>query len=114
MEADELETFDFAMRSAVETFLRGELNDSAWKLATCGVKQGGLGTRSAKRIALAAAVASLIGSRPLVHSMCSDMVLGGLASPGVLEGVFEDRLQRALRRLEAGLPEQKEGSCKRL
>ena len=61
--------------------------------------------RSAKRIALAAAVASLIGSRPMVHSMCSDMVSGGLASPGVLERLFDERLDRALRRLEAGLSE---------
>ena len=78
LEECDLDTFDFAIRSAVETSLRGDLNDQAWDLATCGVKQGGLGMRSAKRTALAASVASLIGSRPLVHSMCSDMVLGGL------------------------------------
>ena len=85
--------------------LRGDIEDEAWTLATAGVKQGGLGMRTARRTAAAAAVASLVGARPLVQAMCADMVDSGLAQVGVLEGLYEQRCNLAWGKLTTGLPE---------
>jgi hypothetical protein len=95
--------FDTQLRGAVSDALRGDLEDEAWYQATFGVKQAGLGMRTASDTALPAAVASMVGSRSMVHAMCADMVSAGLAQPGVIEGVFDERLRRARARLTEGL-----------
>ena len=39
----------------------------------------------------------------MVNAMCADMVSAGLAQEGVLEGLFDERLQQARTRLGEGL-----------
>ena len=100
----DLEKFDDGLLQAVESCLRGEISENPRMQATCGVRQGGVGLRSAKRIALIAAVASLASARPMVFSMCSDMVRTGLAGEGVLESEFDARLDAAMSALSSTVP----------
>ena len=55
--------------------------------------------RQAVHSALVASVASMVDAAPKVRQMCASMAEAGLAPPGVLERVFQDRLDSALSRL---------------
>ena len=90
---EDAQSFDSLLRHATENALRGCLKDEAWLQATFVVNQGGLGMRTAYETALPAAIASMVGSRPIVHAMCADMVSAGLATKGVRESLFDERLQ---------------------
>ena len=96
-----LSAFDGGLRVAVESTLGGELPDLSWWQATCGVKFAGLGLRTAESTALAAFVASRIGSRPLVRTMVEHYAAATGASVML---AYDQRTDDALVALVSSLP----------
>ena len=99
-----LSAFDGGLRIAVENTLGGDLPDLSWWQATTGVKFGGLGLRTAESTALAAFVASRIGSRPLVRTMVEHYAAATGASVDVVMAAYDNRTDDALVDLVSSLP----------
>ena len=99
LDADDLAPYDCQLKSAVEWILRGDMDDNSWTQSGLGVRQGGLGMRSASQCALIAAVSSMADARGKVHEMCQNMVHAGLADAGLLEDLFDARLEAAVQKL---------------
>ena len=60
--SDELVTYDDAPREALTTLLNIELNTAAWDQASLPLRWGGIGVRSAHRLAPSAFLASAAGA----------------------------------------------------
>jgi hypothetical protein len=95
----QLGAHDQSLRRSLEAILGGEVTDAAWTQATVGVRQGGLGLREARGIALSAFLASRIASRPHVQELAQHMQDVGLAPVAVVMRAFDQRTDDALTQL---------------
>ncbi len=102
--------FDSDLRAAVEECLGGPLADIAWWQGSVGVKQGGLGMRSAADVALPAFVASRVASRPLVADMFGRIAAAELGSVGDLLGAYDRRTNDAVAAFLRTMPESSAAS----
>jgi hypothetical protein len=72
------------MRESLERTLGGDVGSAGWTQATCGVKDAGLGFRTAYKVALPAFIASRVAAWPGAESIFQDLQTAGLADAAVL------------------------------
>ena len=75
---------DTEQRRFLGTLLGGGLHDTAFAQAASGVRDGGLGFRTAALTRQAAAVASRVEARSFVQHLFNDMSAAGVAIPGCM------------------------------
>ncbi len=97
--------FDADLRAALEESLGGTLPDTAWWQAGIAVRQGGLGLRSARDVALPAFIGSRVASRPIVAHMFRHLENAGLAIAQQLLGLYDVRLSGAVAAFKQSLPD---------
>ena len=93
------------LRSSLARSLGGGLGDAAWKQATCGSNEGGIGLRTAEEVALPAFVASRTAAKPAVQDIFLRLEAAGLATPGVLAETYDARTDDAVKALQAKFAE---------
>jgi len=101
----ELKQYTQVARDGVSRTLAGDVGDGPWIQATCGVKSGGLGIRTAEEVALPAFVASRVAVRPIVQDIFAKLEAAGLVPAGHLIGWYDERTMKATHALQAQFPE---------
>ena len=97
----ELKQYTQVVRDGVSRTLAGDVGDGPWVQATCGVKSGGLGIRTAEEVALSAFVASKVAVRPIVQGIFAKLEAAGLVPVGNLIGWYDERTLKATQTLQA-------------
>ena len=105
MDDDLLDKYDKQGRSSMERILGGPLHDAAWEQGAAGVREGGLGLRRAKDLALPAFVASRIETRPLVELLAHELIAAGMI-PGEFLSLYEQQTSSTFDRFVARLSEE--------
>ena len=103
MDTDLLTQHDTSLRETLTSTLGGDLTDNAWAQATMGVKQGGLGFREARTVALPAFIASRIASRPHVIEMAQHMEPFQHGATDSIRQAYDRRTDKALQTLVESL-----------
>ena len=94
---------DSEQRRFLGTLLGGGLHDMAFAQAALGVRDGGLGFRSAALTREAAAIASRVEARPFVQHLLGDMCSAGVDVPGCMAR-YDEQVAESVRALCQALP----------
>ena len=87
----------------LENVFGGGLHDTALTQAAAGVREGGLGFRSAAQLRLPAFIASRVEARPFVRDLFENMFAAGVVIPGCMER-YDAHIATAVGDFIAGLP----------
>ena len=110
--AETCEQFDLQLRRSLEDTLGGGLHDAAWWQATLGVKNSGLGLRTAHDSCLPAFIGSRVSARPLVESMLQQLQAAGLGTVSDLLTSYDARTDAAVSVFLESLPENARGEAR--
>jgi hypothetical protein len=94
---------DSEQRRFLGTLLGGGLHDMAFAQAALGVRDGGLGFRTAALTREVAAIASRVEARSFVQHLLGDMSAAGVVIPGCMT-LFDEQLEDSIHALCQSLP----------